>query len=78
MYSTDYEYCIFGADFNIERKKSLKNLVRENTCFKSFENPGCIDILQLQVISKHMCIIIWLVTLSPYGCNYNENYFSYS
>ena len=84
VYSTDYDKYIFTSDFNTEENEvaikqfillhGLKNLVNVNTCFKSLEKPRCIDLfLTLQVISKHMHVIIWLIRLSQIGCNCNEN-----
>ena len=49
-----YEKILLAGDFNIENEEeilqdflfeqNMKNLVKEKTCFKSFENPSCIDL----------------------------------
>ena len=55
VYSTNYEKYILAGDLNAEENElvmkrflelyGLKNLVHENTCFKSVNNPSCIDLL---------------------------------
>ena len=52
-YST-YERILLAGDFNIDKEeeklqdflfeRNLKNLVKEDTCFKSINNPSCIDL----------------------------------
>ena len=52
-YST-YERVLLAGDFNIDAsdevlqdflfEQNYKNLVKEKTCFKSIENPSCIDL----------------------------------
>ena len=54
IYSTSYDNFISLADFNIEMEKqqildfcdnySLKNLIRQPTCYKGPNNPTCIDL----------------------------------
>ena len=51
---TDYENIILLGDFNVEVEEknmsefmslySLRNLVKQKTCFKNPENPSCIDL----------------------------------
>ena len=53
-YNSTYEKSLLVGDFNAEEREAclmdfmyqydLKNLVKEKTCFKSIENPSCIDI----------------------------------
>ena len=55
VYNTNYEKYMLAGDFNAEENElvmkrflelyGLKNLVHENTCFKSVNNPSCIDLL---------------------------------
>ena len=55
VYSTNYEKYIFAGDFNAEENElvlrrflelyGLKHLVHEHTCFKSVNNPSCINLL---------------------------------
>ena len=55
IYCSFYEKCVLVGDFNAEENEEsmkqflqlygLKNLVRENTCFKSLNNPSCIDLI---------------------------------
>ena len=55
VYCTNYEKYILAGVFNAEENElvmkrflelyGLKNLVHENTCFKSVNNPSCIDLL---------------------------------
>ena len=50
-----YDKFLLAEDFNIDKQEeilvdfldeyNLKNLVKEKTCFKSIENPSCIDLL---------------------------------
>ena len=52
---TDYENIILLGDFNVEVQGknmsefmnlySLRNLVKQKTCFKNPENPSCIDLI---------------------------------
>ena len=54
IYTQNYDKIILVGDFNAEVGEvvlknfmelyDLKNLVKENTCFKSAENPSCIDL----------------------------------
>ena len=54
-YVTKYDKFILAGDFNAEEKEiimsnflgtyGLKSLVKENTCFKSIDNPSCIDLI---------------------------------
>ena len=54
IYSANYDKCILAGDFNAEDKEAvfrqflelygLKNIVHECTCFKSLNNPRCIDL----------------------------------
>ena len=54
IYNTTYENVLLIGDFNAEENEpclnefisdyGLKNLVKEKTCFKSIENPSCIDL----------------------------------
>ena len=49
-----YEKILLAGDFNTENEEeilqdflfeqNMKNLVKEKTCFKSVENPSCIDL----------------------------------
>ena len=51
----NYDRFLLAGDFNIQEEKSCikdfldqydaKNMVKENTCYKSMENPSCIDLL---------------------------------
>ena len=51
---SSYEKMLIAGDFNIDREEeimedflfeqNLKNLVKDKTCFKSNENPSCIDL----------------------------------
>ena len=51
---TNYDKFLFAGDFNMEEDEdvmddfliqhSAKNLVKEPTCFKSLDNPSCIDL----------------------------------
>ena len=51
---SNYEKFLLAGDFNVDEKESCiknflfeynaKNLVKEKTCFKSIENPSCIDL----------------------------------
>ena len=53
VYSS-YEKFLLAGDFNVEEHQpcmqdflndfNAKNLVKENTCFKSINNPSCIDL----------------------------------
>ena len=53
-YNSTYEKSLLVGDFNAEEREAclmdfmyqydLKNLVKEKTCFKSIENPSCIDL----------------------------------
>ena len=55
IYCSIYEKCVLVGDFNAAENEEtmkqflelygLKNLVRENTCFKSLNNPSCIDLI---------------------------------
>ena len=52
---SSYERTLLAGDFNIDKEEevlqdflleqNVKNLVKEKTCFKSMENPSCIDLL---------------------------------
>ena len=52
---TDYENIIALGDFNAEVEEenlsqsmsvySLRNLVKQKTCFKNFENSSCVDLI---------------------------------
>ena len=54
VYTQQYDKILLVGDFNAEEKEvilnnfmelyDLKNLVKENTCFKSFKNPTCVDL----------------------------------
>ena len=54
IYSANYDKYILAGDFNAEDKEAvfrqflelygLKNIVHECTCFKSLNNPSCIDL----------------------------------
>ena len=54
IYNTTYENVLLIGDFNAEENEpclnkfmsdyGLKNLVKDKTCFKSIENPSCIDL----------------------------------
>ena len=54
IYTQYYDKIILVGDFNAEVGEvvlknfmelyELKNLVKENTCFKSAENPSCVDL----------------------------------
>ena len=54
LYSKTYDNLLLGSDFNIDANKpslisfltqnNSKNLVKEKTCFKSIDNPSCIDL----------------------------------
>ena len=54
IYMQNYDKFIFIGDFNAEEDEvilgdfmelyDLKNLVKEKTCFKSVENPSCVDL----------------------------------
>ena len=54
VYSQTYDKFLLVGDFNAEEKEvilsnfmasySLRNLVKENTCFKSVVNPSCVDL----------------------------------
>ena len=51
---SNYDKFLLAGDFNMEDKETVlsdflfeykaKNLVKEKTCFKSIENPSCIDL----------------------------------
>ena len=51
---SSYERVLLAGDFNIDMEEeileeflfeqNIKNLVKEKTCFKSMENPSCIDL----------------------------------
>ena len=51
---SSYDKILLAGDFNMDREEEvlvdflfeidLKNLVKEKTCFKSLENPSCIDL----------------------------------
>ena len=55
IYCSDYQKYVLVGDFNADENEEtmkqflelygLKNLVREKTCFKSMNNPSCIDIV---------------------------------
>ena len=55
MYTQNYDKIVLAGDFNAEKKEiilnlfmdlyDLQNLANENTCFKSVENPSCVDLL---------------------------------
>ena len=55
IYSEHYEKFILTGDFNAEDKEPIlnnflyqydaKNIVKDKTCFKSIENPSCIDLI---------------------------------
>ena len=54
IYTQKYDKIILAGDFNAEEKEkifsnflelyNLKSLVKENTCFKSIQNPSCVDL----------------------------------
>ena len=54
IYTQTYDRFLLVGDFNSEEKEftlenimdlyNLKNLVKDNTCFKSVENPSCVDL----------------------------------
>ena len=54
IYTQTYDQFLLIGDFNAEEKENtlsefmdlydLKNLVKQNTCFKSVENPSCVDL----------------------------------
>ena len=54
IYSQKYDKIMLAGDFNAEETETilkdfmdiygLKNLIKEKTCFKSLQNPTCIDI----------------------------------
>ena len=54
IYIINYDKFILAGDFNAEVSESkmdnflgtflLASLIQENTCFKSLENPSCIDL----------------------------------
>ena len=54
VYTQKYENILLVGDFNAEEKEvilkdfmelyDLRNLVKENTCFKSVGNPSCVDL----------------------------------
>ena len=51
---SSYDKVLLAGDFNIDKgeeklqdflfERNLKNLVKEDTCFKSIDNPSCIDL----------------------------------
>ena len=55
LYYGDYDKFLLAGDFNAEDTEpkmvyfldqyNAKNLVKENTCFKSLNNPSCVDLL---------------------------------
>ena len=55
IYSEHYEQFLLTGDFNAEDKEPIlndflyqhdaKNIVKGKTCFKSIENPSCIDLV---------------------------------
>ena len=55
FYSSKYDIPIVLGDFNAETSNTtisefcttcnLKNIIKEPTCFKNFENPTCIDLI---------------------------------
>ena len=54
LYTQKYDKILLAGDFNAEENElilsnfmqlyDLRNLVKENTCFKSVENPSCVDL----------------------------------
>ena len=54
MYISEYDKILLTGDFNTNESHvamknflelfNLTNLVKENTCFKSIDNPSCIDL----------------------------------
>ena len=60
-YST-YDRILWAGDFNLDRgeeklpdflcERKLKNLVKEGTCFKSINNPSCIDLFLTNSVSS--------------------------
>ena len=54
VYSSTYDKFLLAGDFNVNEENDTldefledyhaKNLVKEPTCFKSAENPSCIDL----------------------------------
>ena len=54
IYTQNYDKILLVGDFNAEEKEvilrdfmelyDLRNLVKENTCFKSIGNPSCVDL----------------------------------
>ena len=54
LYTQKYDKILLVGDFNAEENElilsnfmqlyDLRNLVKENTCFKSVENPSCVDL----------------------------------
>ena len=60
-YVTKYDKLLLAGDFNAKEEETvlgnflyqneLKNLVKEPTCYKSVENPSCIDLLLTSPLS---------------------------
>ena len=54
IYTQNYDKIVLAGDFNAKGKEiilhnfmdlyDLQNFVKENTCFKSVENPSCVDL----------------------------------
>ena len=69
----NYDKILLIGDFNAEKTEpclesflyehDLQNLVKENTCFKSVENPSCIDLI---LTNRNMSFKILSLYLQAY------------
>ena len=72
----NYDKVLIAGDLNIDIdeeiledflfERSLKNLVKENTCFKSIDNPSCIDLFLTNTCSSFQNTIAVATGLSDF------------
>ena len=76
IYTEYYEKFILTGDFNAEDKEPIlndflyqyhaKNIVKDKTCFKSIENPSCIDLIKTNSRNSFQNITVISAGLSDF------------
>ena len=73
---SNYDKVLLAGDFNIDEneeilqdflfEQNMKNLVKDKTCFKSVENPSCIDLLLTNTVQSFQNTITVTTGLSDF------------
>ena len=82
---SSYDKFLLAGDFNTEETSEFledflfehhaKNLVKEATCFKSIDNPSCIDlfITNSPLSFQNTTTVNWIIGFSQTGCDSYED-----